>query len=157
MSAPAVKRTCYDPPVEAELERWPGVAWRREVRGKHYALILSYAGISRFVIYPTSPGDTVRGPLNHLANVRQALRAMGAVRVEAAKAAPTDRRRRTRPADRPANLSPSEPQRGASPTRDPWAVLAEMGVENVQASPLPAPTLWGRLVARVRTFLRMAA
>jgi len=157
MSAPAVKRTCYDDPVETELQRWPGVTWRREVRGKHYALVLTFGGVSRFVIYPTSPGDTVRGPLNHLSNVRQELRAMGATRVGETKAAQTERRRRTRPAVRPLNLSPTEPQAGASPNRDPWAALAEIKIAPPPAIPVPPASMWSRFVGFVRaTIARFA-
>lgn len=155
MSAPAVKRTFYDQAVEAELAKWPGVSWRREVRSKHYALILTVGNVSRFVIYPASPSDSVRGAKNHLANVRQTLREMGAVREEEARAS-AERRRRARPAERPINLSPSEPQRGASPTRDPWAALAEIKIEPAPP-PIRRKSLWSRFVAYARAALKRFA
>jgi len=148
MSAPAVKRTCYDPITDAELERWPGVTWTREPRGKHQALVLTFGNVSRFVIYPTSPGDSIRGPKNHLANVRQALRAMGAERMAEPKGR-VARRQRPR-TEAPINLAPSAPEAGASPTRDPWAVLKAVQIaEPAPANPPAPPTFWRRVLTRL--------
>lgn len=148
MSAPAAKRTCYDPITDAELERWPGVTWRRELRGKHQALVLTFGNVSRFVIYPTSPGDSIRGPKNHLANVRQALREMGAARTAEPKGR-VARRHRPRVVA-PVNLAPSAPQAGASPTRDPWAVLKSVQIsEAAPVTPPASPTFWRRIITRL--------
>lgn len=96
MSAPSPKRHAFNDHQEAELARWPGVTWRREVRSKHYALVLTFGGVSRFVIYPTSPGDTMRGGMNHVRDIRAALTALGATRLEVIRsAAPQRRRNRT--------------------------------------------------------------
>lgn len=120
MSQAAVKRHEYDEHQEAELAKWPGVEWSRQVRGKHYALVLSFNGRSRFVIYPTSPGDSIRGMLNHLTDVRATLRFIGAERLEEqVSAKPRRQRNRTEPirvviADRATG----------GPKRDPWTGLA---------------------------------
>lgn len=98
MTAPSPKRHGFAEQQEAELSRWPGVTWTRQHRGKHYALVLEYGGLSRFVIYPASPGDMLRGGLNHVRDIRAVLTAMGAERVaEARSSRPSRRRNRTEP------------------------------------------------------------
>lgn len=144
MTAPAAKRTSYDQAVDAELERWPGVSWHREVRSKHYALVLTVGNLSRFVIYPASPSDSIRGAKNHLANVRQTLREMGAVRTEEVKVA-NERRRRARPVERTALPAPTAPLAGSSPTRDPWAALSTIKVAPVQCVEPQRKSLWSRI------------
>lgn len=123
MSQPAVKRTFYDEPTEAELARWPAVTWSREVRGKHYALVLTYRGQSRFVTYPASPSNK-RGALNHIQNIRAELRGLGATRLEVVKTK-TPHRQRNR-------TEPSRVDLGEmvidGPSRDPWSVLASIRV-----------------------------
>src|SRR5690606_17680836 len=120
----------------AELANWPGVTWRREHRGKHLALVLAFDGVSRFVIYPTSPGDTYRGSLNHLRDVRAALSALGAKRVQPAKANRPRRRPVTRPLHHEAPLAGGV-QSSSRLGRDPFAALASLRVEE----PAPEPAL----------------
>lgn len=134
MSAPAVRRHCYDEAVEAELAHWPGVTVRREHRGKHLALILTFNGVSRFVTYPTSPGDVLRGPKNHVSNVRQALRGLGAKRDTEPKSVRPSRRRKVRVEAR-AKLVRTEPLTGRGPERDPFAVLASLKIEPKKPEP----------------------
>lgn len=43
--------------------------------------MLHYGGKSRFVVIPSTPGDSRRGALNSLADVRKELAALGAERV----------------------------------------------------------------------------
>jgi hypothetical protein len=149
-----LKRTVYDDPVESELARWPGVTYRREQRGKHNALVLSYRGATRFVIYAATPGDTRRGALNHLADVRAELRVLGAVRTVQAKA---EGRRRRKPTGQVVSIyefDRANPEGG--PLRDPFAVLAGLKVAE-RAPPAEAvepvvrrPSLWSRIAAFVR-------
>lgn len=81
--------------VDAEIAEWPGACvLRREKTAKHQRVVLSFKGSERFVVYPLTPSDT-RGELNHIQNVRQTLRDMGAVRNERRKA--KSHRRRNKP------------------------------------------------------------
>lgn len=67
--------------VDRELEKWPGVAAYREFPGnRHNRLIITFGGKSRFVIYPSSPGKSRKAILNHIQDVRRALRELGAQR-----------------------------------------------------------------------------
>lgn len=150
----ALKRTTYDDPVEAELDRWPGVAWARETRSKHYALVLTYRGQSRFVIYPATPGDNRRGALNHLANVRAELRALGAQRSAPTKAEGRRKRQPSRTTATVYEFERANPDEG--PLRDPFAVLAALKIANDDApaaqpeSAAPRQSLWSRTAAFVR-------
>lgn len=99
MSAPSIRRTPQDEAADAELAMWPGVSWRREVRGKHRALVIGYRGREMFVAYPCSSSDSRRGGLNHVKDVRAVLRALGATRSAVARSeAPRRQRNRTEPA-----------------------------------------------------------
>jgi hypothetical protein len=93
VSAPPIKRHAYDASQEAELARWPGVTWHREHRGKHCALVLQFADQSRFVIYPATPGDSRRGALNHLRDIRSVLCEIGASREAEARRSQVQTRR----------------------------------------------------------------
>lgn len=132
MSAAKPKRTVYDDPTDAELARWPGVTWARQVRGKHYALILTFNGVSRFVTYPGTPGDSTRGVLNHLADVRAALRYLGATRTPEPRAA-SPRRARNR-TDAPVRITE---RATGGPKRDPWEALRTLEV--VEPTPVQPP------------------
>lgn len=137
MSAPSPKRHEFNAYQEAELARWPGVTWRREHRSKHYALVLTFAGVSRFVIYPTSPGDTVRGGLNHVRDIRAALTALGATRqADARSERPRDRAPLARPPEtgKLVDFTPAETRLN----RDPFAALASFQ---------PRPRGWARVRA----------
>lgn len=122
MSAPAPKRHAYNDCQEAELARWPGVTWTREHRGKHYALVLTFRGLSRFVIYPTSPGDSYRGSLNHVRDIRGTLSAMGATRLEVvSRNRPTGKRSAPRPVVEPVRLAAQD---GTRLGRNPFEALS---------------------------------
>lgn len=141
---PVSMRHPYDDAVTAELERWPGVTASRVCRSKHYALNLMYDGRTRFVIYPNSPGDTVRGVRNHLRDVRAALREIGARRDTEPKAARVVRRRRAPPAAPAAKpLVRTEVETGASPERDPFAVLSALKIAPKSQPKSPEPW-WSR-------------
>jgi hypothetical protein len=146
MSAPSPKRHEYDDLQANELARWPGVSWSRQVRSKHYALVLTFDGVSRFVIYPSSPGDNQRGGLNHLRDIRQTLAAMGATRMAEPKSQQT---RRTRNRTEPARVVIVERATGG-PRRDPWAALASLEIPErpptVEPPPAPPQEPWWRRV-----------
>lgn len=142
MSAPAVKRHAFDDHQEAELARWPGVTWNRECRSKHYALVLTFGGLSRFVIYPTSPSDH-RATLNHVRDIRHTLFAMGAVRsLEQASDRPKRFRRSRDAPNAPVAVSAQQFTRLG---RDPFAVLAEL---NIPPPRLSTGALFLRFFAR---------
>jgi len=146
MSQPRLKRSPYDDAAEAELSRWPGVSWRTEVRGKHYALVLTFNGVSRFVTYPTSPGDTTRGPLNHVSDIRKALTALGAMRLKSERStAPKRWRNRTEASG--LNLVSLADTRLA---KDPFAALAQVKFLAPETPPpAPEPRLgWWRRALR---------
>lgn len=145
MSAPKVKRTDYDDPVETEIERWPGVTFRREVRAKHFALVLTFNGASKFLIYPATGSDR-RGVLNHLTDLRAALRELGAVRIEPVKSTGP---RRSRNRTEPRRVKTGEPATGG-PKRDPWAALADFRPAEPEPVTQRRPTFWQRLWRRLR-------
>lgn len=146
MSAATVKRTDYDDVVDAELSRWPGVTATRQVRGKHYALVLEYNGWSRFVIYPCSPGDGVHGAKNHLGDVRKALRDMGAVRKRPQRSTSP---RRVRNRTSPANLSITRDEAlRRDPTRNPWEALQALKFEDLAVA--PRRPWWKRTISWIK-------
>lgn len=156
MSQPIVRRTIYDAAVEAELAQWPGVQYRREVRGKHNALVLQVGSLSRFVVYPSSPSDSRRGQQNHLGDVRRTLAALGARRVMEPKAqAP----RRARNTAAPSRVDLGErPDR--DPTRDPFVGLVALRRQLVDATPLVLPIRTGAdrpLIASLAALVRRLA
>jgi hypothetical protein len=133
MSRAQPKRTCYDEALEAELARWPGVTWRREVRSKHYALVLDFGGLTRFHIYPSTPGDTTRGPLNQVRDLRAMLKGMGAVRLAEPKATGPKRQRNRTEAKVP------RPVVELRPVSDPLAGLAAFRRKLVDQTPFVLP------------------
>ena len=127
MSTAVVRRTILDDPAERELARWPGVTWRREIRSKHYALVVTFDGRSRTVVYSCSPGDSYRGALNHITNLRAELRALGATRLaDPKRQAP--RRHRARPDREVTRYTWEVPDPDKGPLRDPFAVLATLNI-----------------------------
>jgi hypothetical protein len=146
MSAPQPKWTIYDDLVEAELKHWQGVTWTRQVRSKHYALVLTFEGVSRFVTYPCSPSDR-RGALNHITTVKAVLREMGARRQAPVKSSrPKAHRPRSQASPAPLRIAP-EPGKSRL-SSDPWAALAGLKLEE-PAEP-PKPTFWARLKTMFR-------
>lgn len=142
-AARVVSNHPYEAGQDAELERWPGVTWSREIKGKHYALVVTFGGVSRFVIYPSTPGDKVRGLLNHLRDVRAELSALGAVRRVPIKAI---RPHRERNRTEPRRIEFTDRCQGG-PKRDPWAALATIQISEPVA---PTPPWWRRLLAWMR-------
>lgn len=111
----------YESALSRELERWPGVRVRHQMRGKHQAVILIYRGRERMVVYPVSGSDR-RGPMNNVRDVRQALRSMGAKRLEPVKASgPRRERNRTEP-----RRPPVIEHATGGPNRDPWEPLRRL-------------------------------
>lgn len=143
MSQAQVKPTIYDEPTDAELARWPGVTSTRTVRSKHYALLLTFNGVTRQVFYPCSPSDAYRGALNHLADVRRVLTELGATRTAEVKTAGP---RRVRNRTQPGRVVITDRATGG-PKRDPWAGLSAMQFvepEVPQAVEVEQPKPWWR-------------
>lgn len=92
-------RDAFTHATERELEHWPGVHHRFEFSKKHRRVVISWNGRERFVIFPTSASDNIRGPLGHVTNLKVELRALGARRVE--RTPLTERRKRNVAAPRP--------------------------------------------------------
>lgn len=135
MSRALPRRTDLDDPTDAELARWPGVTWSRALRGKHYALVLDFNGLSRFVTYSCTPSDGVRGLQNHLRDVRKVCAEIGAKRTPEPK---TQAPRRTRNHTEPRLVANNDKATGG-PLRDPWAALATIQIAEPVA-PLPMVT-----------------
>lgn len=141
MSRPAIKHTEHQDWADEELAMWPGVTWTRECRAKHYALVLTYRGQSRKVIYPGSSSDSFRGPQNHIRDIRNVLKALGAERQIIVKHASV-RRKRNR--TEPRRVVIAERATGG-PKRDPWEALKDMRFPE-PATEQPKPkTVWQRI------------
>jgi len=67
------------PELKKELDRWPGVSSTIDHGTRHPRIVLKHNGTTRFVVYSGSRVGT-RGVLNNVANLRRALREMGATR-----------------------------------------------------------------------------
>lgn len=91
MSGP---RHSYEDAAVREIAEWPGVTHRLEIGGKHKRIYVCFRDAERFVVYPTSPSDAVRGVLYFLTDLRKELRAIGAQRVAQARRKPVERKRR---------------------------------------------------------------
>lgn len=76
----------HEEAADRELARWLGVRFTRTKSSNHARLILSFGERSEFVIYPSSPSDSYRGAQNHIADIRLALRRLGATRTPEPKA-----------------------------------------------------------------------
>jgi hypothetical protein len=150
MSRPAIKRSEYVEFGDRELESWPGVSVERDWTKRHMRVTVTFQGRSRFVIAPAT-GSDARGPLNHVQDLRQVLREIGAERATAAKSSVRRRRlSKVRAVDAPITLPSPEPLR-KDPTRDPFAVLARLDL-----TPAPAPAAsspkapwWRRVLNRL--------
>lgn len=112
----------YDSAQDRELARWLGVTWTREIGAKHFRIVLNFRGQSRFCTYPSSPSDGRRGALNHVQNIRQTLKELGA---ERSAPAPSSGVRRTRNTTLPKRFSLGE-RPVKSPSRDPWQALRSL-------------------------------
>jgi hypothetical protein len=83
----------YHAASHRELERWPGATIEYGVARKHGYAQIGFNGLSRKVFHPMSPSDGIRGALQHTNDIREALRAMGAVRTDVAKSHSVKRQR----------------------------------------------------------------
>lgn len=133
MSQPALKRHPYEDAQRAELARWPGVVASHEIRGKHFALVLRFGEVSRFVIYPSTPGDSGRGALNHVREIRHTLAGLGATRIETVKATAPRRRRQRMEIPTPRLQSVSDTRL----CQDPFSQLAQLRFEAPKPQPIP--------------------
>lgn len=150
MSRALPRRTDHDDATDAELARWPGVTWSRALRGKHYALVLTFGGLSRFVTYSCTPSDGGHGLQNHLRDVRKVCTEIGAKRLAEPKShAPRRSRNRTEP-----RLVANDDKATGGPLRDPWAALDGVTFnptpQPVEAAPAPRLGLWRRVWSRIR-------
>lgn len=120
----------YEEAIRGEVSRWPGASVSFSARAKHDQATISFAGVSRFVVIPSSPGDMRRGPANSISNVRSELQRLGAMR--ASDPPKTMRRKRVRNAverDMFANIE-------RAPRREnPFAVLAALKAAPVKPEP----------------------
>lgn len=64
---------------EAEIARWPGVTFHREMGGKHPRIVLAFKGRTRIHGHAGSSGD-YRGDRNSIAQLRAAIAFLGATR-----------------------------------------------------------------------------
>lgn len=134
-------RDAFTHATERELEHWPEVHHRFEFSKKHRRVIISLGGRERFVIFPTSASDNIRGPLGHVTNLRVELRALGARRVE--RPSPTERRTRNVAAPRPTPVPEI-----TDPRPDGWAPLRELHAQiSAAAEPAlkPRRSIWSAL------------
>lgn len=115
----------YHRAVEAELAMWPGITASHEIRGKHYAIVLAFGATSRFVVYPATPGDGIRGARNHIADIRSVLHDLGAIR-DVPKRTTAARPRKTRCDGQRRFWTPDCDQTPTRLSRDPWAKLAAL-------------------------------
>lgn len=123
MSQPAIRAHSFHDAQEAELARWPGVTWVRRFRSKHFALVLTFDGVSRYVTYPTSPGDNVRGAMNHVRDIRAVLKALGAERESEHRSQAPKRQRNRTDHNEPIRIGAQDETRLG---RDPFAALASL-------------------------------
>lgn len=70
----------YEDAIRREVGAWPGAAVDFSMRSRHAQAVLTYGNGSRFVVLPGTPGDSRRGALNSLADVRRELTRLGAAR-----------------------------------------------------------------------------
>lgn len=119
----------------AELDYWPGVSHRYQMRGKHQAIVLTFNGSSQFVMFPKTPSDSMRGLHNHLRDLRQTLKALGAERGKVSRKAKQLSAKHHLEPEGTIVLPPRA--HGRSPENDPWHVLAlrQAANENVMAHP----------------------
>jgi hypothetical protein len=138
MSAPTIKRSEYVEFGDRELAHWPGVEAVRRPSRRHLRLTLTFGGASRFVIAPMT-GSDVKGPLNHVRDIRRTLREMGAVRLARSKPVRPERKPVKPAAGRDALTLPSPEPLRRDPTRDPFAVLAGMQLSQPEPADWPPP------------------
>lgn len=116
----------YHEAISKEVEEWPGAAVSFEKGSKHPRAVLSFGDSSRFVVFPDTPGDTDRGILNCLTDVRRELRGLGAERAERQKATGPKRERNPGADQRELPEGERGPVMG-----DPWEPLRGQSVGKV--------------------------
>jgi hypothetical protein len=63
--------------LRRELAKYPGVEAEFAHRSKHQQVTLTYGGRSRFVVFPASPSNSIRGLQKTIKDVRGELRNLG--------------------------------------------------------------------------------
>lgn len=71
----------YEDAIRGEVERWPGASVTFSSRSRHDQATLAFGGSSRFVVIPSTPGDSRRGTANSISDVRRELQRLGAMRM----------------------------------------------------------------------------
>lgn len=135
MSQPVPKRTTYDDAMEAEISRWPGVTFKRVIRGKHYGMQLSFNGVTRLHIYPSTPSDNGRGALNQIRCLKASLQTIGAQRLPEPKAK-HPKRARNKTVSTVIDLGERAVR---DPSRDPFTDLTKLRRQMVDATPVVLP------------------
>lgn len=136
-------RGAYHDAAEREIACWPGVTFRFEhARGKgHPRIVLGFNGRERFVTFPGTPSDSVRGPANFVTDLRKALRALGAVRSEREAARQVVRQRRGRPTPVCVAIPTiTDPRSGGFGVLRDWRPRADASVAH--EPPAPAKRSW---------------
>lgn len=128
-----------------ELAHWPGATYTHQPRRKHPAVVLTFNGVSQFVVYSGSPSDNLAGADNFIRDVRAVLRDLGAARTAKAKAGVKIRtRKRAKPATA---LKPCGVPLKHDPSRDPWTGLTVLTWPGPIPEAAPArPSLWRRFL-----------
>ncbi|HRO04367.1 MAG TPA: hypothetical protein PLS69_12260 [Terricaulis sp.] len=139
-----MKAAEYINSAHRELERWPGVDVRFEKSRKHQKAFFAFAGAERFVVFPTSGSDSLRGTENFLRDVRAELRALGASRVAEERSTAEHReRRRAAPRAAVAPVIDDPRQDGLAPLR---ALHASMQAQPANDAAAPKLSIWGQLL-----------
>lgn len=136
--------------AEAEIAHWPGVAFRHEhPRGKgHPRIVVAFGSRERFVTFPGTPSDSLRGVRNHIADLRKALREMGAERREVETVAATVRPPKRRPPKRRFALPLIQDSRtGGFEALRAWSPREPVEIELAPAPIANAPTFGDKLRA----------
>jgi hypothetical protein len=135
VSQPRARATSYDDKMEAELARWPGVTFQRVIRGKHYGLQLTFNGVTRLHVYPSTPSANGRGVLNQISDMRASLKLIGAQRLPEPKAKHPKRARNKTVA----TVIDLGERAVRDPSRDPFAELTKLRRQLVDATPFVLP------------------
>lgn len=138
----------YEQWTQDEVAEWPGASVSFEAGGKHNRAVLTFGDASRFVVYPSTPGDNTRGIYNKIGDVRRELAGMGAVRNKRVKST-------REPSERNPGADMRQPVAGepAPVMPDPWEALQALASQPLKsgihhltsaeyhADPAPLPSL----------------
>lgn len=141
----------YEAEIEKEVSRWPDAAVAFQNGSKHRRAVLTYAGKSRFVVYPSTSGDTIRGAKNCLNDVRRELASLGANKTvnttrDGKRKVPANARRHERDVFRHIEKAPVKP--------NPFDALLSIKFATPEIKPDSTPlTFWQRVVRWFRALL----